>query len=307
MKFVIIGGSGFVGSSLVKSLLDEGHKITVYDPLSKESKFRLNSIIDKIDYKKIDLENLEVTKSEITEFDVVVHFSATASTALGQNKTDVDLKSGIISTYNILEAMRVNGIKKIIYSSAPAVYGYPIKIPTSEKNGMLFPISLYGASKLSSEGLISAFCHLFDIKAWIFRFGNVVGPEMTRGVIRDFFLKLKQNQSELEVLGDGKQQKDVIFIDDCINGILFAFKNSNDIINIFNLSSGTTISVNKIAELVIKEMNLKNVKIKNTVGKGGWKGDPPIIHLDISKIRSLGWKPCYNSHEAVKLAIKGIL
>jgi len=307
LKIAITGGSGFIGSNFVKRLLKDNHEVTVFDSKTKDTANRLVSVIDQIEYNVTDLENLEYLKQELKNFDVVAHFYASANTAIGIAQTDIDLKKSIIATYNILEAMRTNKIKKIIFTSSPAIYGNPAKIPTTEDTGMLFPISLYGAAKLSSEGLISAFCHLFEMKAWIFRLGNVVGIDMTRGVIKDFIKKLKQNPNELEILGNGTQQKDIILLDDCIDGILFAFTNSNDIINIFNLSSGTTISINEIAKIVQQEMNLKNVKTTHKGGNTGWQGDVPIVHYDITKIRKLGWKPKYDSEMAVRLTVKGSL
>jgi UDP-glucose 4-epimerase len=307
MRFAVTGGSGFVGSHLVKRLLTDGHKVTVIDLPTRKDTHRLTSVIDKIDYKLVDLENLELLRKELDGTDVVVHFSASANTFMGSFRTDVDLRYNTITTYNILEAMRTNEIKKIIISSSPAVYGMTDKIPTPEDKGPLLPVSLYGAAKLASEGLISAFSHLFGMKAWIFRFGNVVGTYMTRGVVNDFILKLKQDPKKLKIMGDGLQKKDVIFIDDCIDGIMFVLENSQEVVNLYNLSSGTTITINKIAQIVIEEMDLKEVLISHSGEKTGWAGDVPTICQDISKIRNLGWKPKYDSEMAVRLAIKGML
>lgn len=307
MKFVITGGSGFIGSNLAKRLLKKGHSITIFDKVKQGDAKRLHSIMREIVYEKIDFVNLELLKHELKDFDIVAHFAASADIALGRTKTDLDLKQGTIVTYNILEAMRTNGIKRMLFPSSSAVYGNPIRIPTPEDTGMLFPTSLYGASKLASEALISAFCHLFQMKSWIFRFGNVVGSDMARGVIKDFIHKLKMNPNQLEILGDGSQRKDFIHINDCLTGILLALKNSSDVVNVFNLSSGTTTSVIKIAEIILEELNLTNVRLVFTGGKSGWPGDAPIVHYDITKIKKLGWKPKFHSDEAVRLAIKGML
>lgn len=307
MKFVITGGSGFLGNNLARRLIKNGHQVTIFDHRDLKKANRLLDLKDKIEFCKIDLENHNFLNKKLVGFDFVVHFSASANTQLGMMKPDVDLKRGILSTFNVLEAMRVNGIKKIVFGSSPAVYGNQIKFPISEDVGNLLPISLYGAAKLASEGLICAFCNLFDFKAWIFRFGNVVGPDMNRGVIIDFIKKLKQNSTKLEILGSGTQKKDVIFIKDCIDGILFSIKKSNKKINIFNLSSGTTITVIEIAKIVVNEMNLTNVKIKKRKAKSGWKGDPEIIHLNINKLKNLGWSPKYTANDAVKLTVKSLI
>jgi len=306
-KFVITGGAGFIGSNFAKRLLEYSYNVTVFDTTKKREAKRLSSIIDKIEYRTINLQNLNQLKQKLKNFDVVAHFSASADIELGRTNTEMDLKNGIIATYNILEAMRINGLKKIIFPSSSAIYGNFSKIPTPEDSGLLFPTSLYGATKLSAEALISAYCHLFKMKAWIFRFGNIVGPDMTRGVIKDFINKLKKNPRKLKILGDGLQQKDFIYIDDCLNGILFAFKKSNDRVNVFNLSTGKTTSVNKIAKMIVEQMNLKNVKFTYTGGKSGWPGDAPIVHYDISKIKKLGWKPKLSSDAAVKVAIKHMI
>ena len=307
MKFVITGGSGFIGSNLAKRLVKENHIVTIFDLVPQNDAKRIQSIINKIDYQVTDISNFETLKNQLKGFDVVAHFAASADIALGRTKTDVDLKQGIINTYNVLEVMRINNIKKIIFPSSSTIYGKPIKIPTTEDTGMLFPTSLYGASKLACEGMISAFCHLFQMKSWIFRFGNVVGSDMTRGVIKDFILKLRHNPNELEILGNGLQKKDFIYIDDCLDGISYAFKNSDDVVNVFNLSSGTTTTVNDIATMILEEMNLENVKITYTGGNSGWPGDSPIVHYDITKIKKIGWKPKYLSDDAIKLAINQTL
>lgn len=307
MRFVVTGGSGFIGSNIVKWLLGKEHEVDVYGSKSYESSFRLKHVLDKKNYKIVNLDDLETLKENLKNIDVVIHFAGSANTSIGLQKTDVDLKKGIIYTYNVLETMKTNGIKKIIFPSGPAVYGYPKKIPTREDTGMLFPVSLYGAAKLACEGMISAYCHLFGIQSWIFRLGNVVGPGMTSGVIFDFINKLKQNPNELSILGDGQQKKDVIFIDDCIDGIFFAFQNSNDVLNVFNLSSGTTISVNDIAKIIQNKMKIKNCKFTYTGGEVGWLGDVPVVHYDTTKIRKLGWKPKYGSDEAVRITVKDAL
>lgn len=307
MKFIVTGGAGFIGSNLVKNLLEENHDVTVFDTIQSKDAKRLQPVLSRIDYRQIDISDLDKLKQELKNFDVVAHFAASADIALGRTRTDLDLQHGTISTYNILESMRINNIKKIIFPSSSTIYGDFHKIPTPEDTGMLFPLSLYGASKLACEGLISAFCNLFEMKSWIFRFGNVIGSDLTRGVIKELIQKLKRNPNELEILGNGLQQKDFIHIEDCIEGILFAFKNSNDAVNVFNLSSGTTTSVNRIVEIILEEANLKNVRLSYTGGKIGWPGDAPLVHFDITKIKKLGWHPRYLSDEAVRMSIIGTL
>ncbi len=306
-KIAITGGAGYIGSNLAKLLLERGYNVTIFDKVPANQAKRIYDIRDKISYKTLDLKNIELLKDELKNVDLVAHFAASADIALGKTKTDIDLNDGIIATYNVLEAMRVNKIKKIIFPSSSTIYGNFSKIPTPEDTGMLFPTSLYGASKLSGEALISSFCHLFEMKSWIFRFGNVIGKDMARGVIKDFINKLEKNPNKLIILGNGLQEKDFIHIDDCLEGILFALEKSNEIINVFNLGTGVTTSVNKIAKRIIEKMELKNVDIEYTGGESGWLGDAPKVHYDITKMKRIGWNPKLLSDDAVELAITQVL
>jgi UDP-glucose 4-epimerase len=203
--------------------------------------------------------------------------------------------------------MRLNNIKKIIFSSSGTIYGETPPIPLDENYGPTLPISLYGAGKLASEGLISAYCGTFGFQAWIYRFANVVGPRLTHGVIFDFINKLKKNSRELEILGDGKQEKPYIYVRDCVEGILFGYEHSCDNINVFNIGCDTTTNVNTIANILIEEMDLEDVKFYYRGGNRGWPGDIPQVRFNCQKINKLGWKPRYNSDEAVRISIKEIL
>ncbi len=169
------------------------------------------------------------------------------------------------------------------------------------------PISLYGASKLACEGLISAFCHIFDMQAWICRFANVVGSRSSHGVIFDFIYKLRQNPEELEILGDGTQEKPYLYISDCIDGILFGLQHSQEQVNILNLGTDSSTNVTTIASMLVEAMGLSGVKFRYTGGSRGWRGDIPQVRFDITKMRNLGWKPRYNSNEAIKQAIEDVV
>ncbi|GAI03515.1 unnamed protein product, partial [marine sediment metagenome] len=206
-------------------------------------------------------------------------------------------------TYNVLEAMRLNQISKIVFASSSTVYGEAGTKAVAEDYGPLLPISLYGASKLACEGLISAFCHLFDMQAWIFRFANVVGARASHGVIFDFINKLKQNPEELEILGDGTQEKPYLYVGDCIDGILFGLEHSQEQVNVLNLGSDSSTNVTAIASMVVEAVGLSGVKFSYTGGERGWKGDVPQVRFDITKMKNLGWKPRYNSDGAVRQAI----
>ncbi|MBA3043846.1 NAD-dependent epimerase/dehydratase family protein, partial [archaeon] len=209
--------------------------------------------------------------------------------------------------YNVLESMKINNVKNIVLPSSCTVYGEAEVTPIPENYGPMIPVSLYGASKLASEGLITAYCSMFDMNAWVFRFANIVGSRSTHGVILDFINKLRNNPDELEILGDGKQTKSYLHINDCLDAILFAVEKTNDKVNIFNLGCEDWITVDRIAEIVVEEMNLKNVKFRYTGGSRGWKGDIPRIMLSIRKIEKLGWKPRYNSEKAVKITAESLI
>jgi UDP-glucose 4-epimerase len=309
MKVFITGGAGFIGSHLVDALLAQKHTITVYDNLSsgKQEFIHHHHKNNQFTFIKADLLDLTRLKKEIKHHDVVFHIAANPHVRLGETHTDLDLKYETIATYNVLEAMRANKIQQIVFSSSSVVYGETTTPTLPETYGPLLPISLYGAGKLASEGLISAFCGTFDFQAWMFRFANVVGIRGTHGVIVDFINKLRKNPRTLEILGDGTQCKPYLHVTDCVNGILFGFEHAHDHINLNNLGCDTNTTVTRIAELVVEEMNLQNVSFSYMGGKRGWKGDVPRFQLDISKMQHLGWTPSYTSDEAVRKAIRELL
>ena len=203
--------------------------------------------------------------------------------------------------------MRASGVKQLVFASSGTIYGETPVIPLPEDYGPVLPISLYGAGKLAGEGLISAFCHTFDMQGWIFRFANVVGKRTTHGVIFDFINKLEQNPNELEILGDGSQCKPYLHVDECVDGILFGLRNSDDKVNVFNLGCSTATDVTTIAKILVESMGRANVEFKYTGGDRGWPGDVPQVRFDTSKMEKLGWRPRCTSDEAVHQAIIDIL
>ena len=309
MKVFVTGGAGFIGSHLVDQLIKKNNKVTVYDNLSSGNKKFLEKHFKNNNFKFIegDLLDLKLLIKEISNHDVIFHIAANPFVRLGEKQTRLDLDQGGIATYNILESMRKNNIKKIVFSSSSVVYAEtpPINIP--ETYGPTLPISLYGAGKLAAEGLISAFCGTFDFQAWIYRFANIVGIRGTHGVIVDFIDKLRKNPNELEILGDGRQQKPYLHVTDIVEAIIYGFENSNDQINLFNVGCNSNTTVTKIAKMVVEEMDLKDVKFNYTGGKRGWAGDVPRFQLDPSKLNKLGWKASYSSDEAVRKAIRETL
>ena len=308
-KHFITGGAGFIGSHLIEKLLKDGRRVTVYDNLSLGHIENIASHLKNKNFKfvKGDLLDFKKLKKAMEDHNIVWHFAANTDIRKGNKMTDLDLKNCTIATRNVLEAMRQLKIDKILFPSSSTVYGDKGSIYLSESDGPLLPICLYGAGKLACEGLISAYSYLFSIKAWIFRFGNVVGARMDHGVIFDFIQKLKKNPKELLILGDGRQEKNFFTVENCIGGMLFAFNKSKKQCDVYNLGNDSFTSVKKIAQIVIEEMGLKDVKFKYTGGKAGWKGDVPVAHYNIEKIKKLGWQPRYTSDEAVRIACQRLL
>jgi UDP-glucose 4-epimerase len=308
MKAFVTGGAGFIGSHIVDRLVSEGNIVTVYDDLSsgKEEFIKHHMNNDNFTFIKADLINQEALYKDIKNHDVVFHIAANPDVRLGAQKPEI-AKKDILATYNLLDAMRKNNIKKIVFSSSSTIYGETPAFPLPEEYGPLLPISVYGAAKLAAEGLITSYCHTFDMQGWIFRFANVVGERGTHGVIVDFINKLRKNPEELEILGDGKQKKPYLYVTECVDGIFYGFKHSNEQINLFNLGCSSATTVTKIAEMIVEEMSLTNVSFKYTGGKRGWKGDIPQFQFDIKKIEKLGWKPKYSSDDAIRKAIKDVL
>ena len=309
MKAFVTGGAGFIGSHLVDKLIRRGDKVTVFDNLSSGDTKYIKHHLDNnsFNFIKADLLDLKNVIKEIKDHDVVFHIAANPYVRLGEKQTRLDLEQGTIATYNVLEAMRLNNIKKIVFSSSSVVYGEAFDIDIPETYGPILPISLYGAGKVGGEGLISSFCGTFGLQAWIFRFANVVGIRGTHGVIVDFIAKLVKNPKELEILGDGCQQKPYLYVTELVDGILFGFDHSKDQINLFNIGVDSNTTVNRIAEMVVEEMNLKNVKFKYTGGERGWAGDVPRFQLSIEKMKKLGWQASLSSDEAVRNAIRDTL
>lgn len=308
MKYFITGGAGFIGSHLVDRLIKKG-EVTVYDNLSSGKKEFLREHLANPSFRFIsgDLLNQDLIKQALRGQDFVFHLAANPDIRRSIVYPETDLKQGTIVTFNLLEAMRHNEVKYIAFASSSVVYGEAKILPTPEDYGPLLPISIYGASKLACEGLISAYCHNFGMKSWIFRFANVVGPRSTHGVIFDFLEKLKINPHRLEILGDGNQQKSYILVDECVEGILYGVEKSQEMINLFNLGSGDNIEVKEIARILIEEAHFKGVEVVFTGGVRGWKGDVPRMMLDVREVNRLGWKARYSSREAICQAVKLLL
>ena len=307
-KYFIVGGAGFIGSHLSKKIISDepDSEITIYDNFSSGKMWHLEEIKDKIKIIEADIKDLEKLTLSIKDSDVVYHFASNPDISKAMTQPDIDFWEGTYLTNNVLEAMRITGVKNLLYASGSGVYGDTGLIETSEDYSPQLPISTYGASKLSCEALINSYCYMFDMNAAAFRFANVVGPNQTHGVGYDFIKKLLENKTELDILGDGTQSKSYIYVTDIIAAIRNIELNFLKNFSYFNVSTNDFISVKEIADLTIDVMNLKDVKFNFSGGNRGWKGDVPVVRLNSDKIRKTGWQNKYSSAEAITLSLKSI-
>ena len=310
MRCFITGAAGFIGSHLTERLLTDGHSVTGFDNLSSGRIEWLAAVRNHplFEFCKGDLLDSNVLKQAMSGHDTIFHLAANGDIQAAFGNPRLDVEQGILATFNVLEAMRLTGASRLIFTSSGSVFGMADIVPTPETIGPLFPMSMYAASKAACEGFISATAHTFGLQAWTFRFGNVVGDRMSRGVIHDFIMKLRKNPAELEILGDGEQEKSYILVEEVIDGMLFTLTNVKvDPCDIFNLSHAETTIVKDIARIVVEEMGLRDVTLRYTGGKGGWPGDQPLARLDVSKLHQLGWRAKHSSAEAVHIATTRLL
>ena len=295
MKYFVTGGAGFIGSSIVDALLAKGDEVIVYDNLVTGNMEFLEKAMknpkNKFKLIKGDLLDKEQLNKAMAGIDFVFHMAANADIKDNLKEPIKCLEQNTIVTSNVLEAMRFNNVKQIVFASTGSVYGEPDVFPTPEDYKFPIQTSMYAASKLSCEGLLEAYSIGYGFKVFIFRFVSLMGERYTHGCIFDFYKKLLDNPKELLILGDGKQKKSYLYIQDCIDAIFTAIKKSKTDINIYNLGTEEYMQVTDIADLVCKELGLKNVKYNFSGGTRGWVGDSPFILLDVKKIKSLGWKP----------------
>ena len=292
MKAFVTGGAGFIGSNLVDRLLWLGHEVTVYDNFSTgQRRFLLNAQQCK-EFQLVEGDLLDETtlKRALKGHDYVFHLAANADVRFGTEHPMRDLEQNTIVTYNVLEAMRQNGVSKIVFSSTGSVYGEAQVVPTPEDAPFPIQTSLYGASKLAGEGLIAAYCEGFQFQSWIFRFVSILGERYTHGHVYDFYRKLRQDPTCLTVLGNGKQRKSYLYVQDCIDAIFLALEKAQEKVNIINLGVNDVCEVNDSIRWICEELGV-NPKLEYSGGDRGWIGDNPLIHLDPSKMMEMGWAP----------------
>ena len=303
---IVTGCAGFIGSHIVDRLLKDPNNFVIgIDNFSTGNNKFIEDAKKSENFKfyEIDLLNLDEIKNTFKGGDAVFHLAANADVRFGVQNPRRDLEQNTIVTQNVLEAMQFNNIKKIIFSSTGSIYGEAKIVPTPENCPFPTQTSFYGASKIACEGLISAYCEAFNISGYIFRFVSILGERYTHGHIFDFYKKLKINPDELVVLGNGKQRKSYLYINDCIDGIFLALKKSKEKLNIFNLGVNDYCEVNDSIKWICDELNL-NPKLKYTGGDRGWVGDNPFIFLQTEKICNLGWQPKHDIKDGIIKTLK---
>ncbi len=315
MKVIVTGGCGFIGSHLVDKFIELSYEVLVIDNLSSGSLNNVKNHIGKPCFKLIkdDLKVLGDWLNSFKEAKAVFHFAANPEVRVSVTDPRIHFNENILATFNVLEACRKYDVPYIVFASSSTVYGDAKVIPTPEDYHPLEPISVYGACKLACENLIITYSKLYGLKGLILRYANIIGPRSNHGVIIDFIDKLKRNPKELEILGDGTQRKSYLHVFDAINATLHLFKvfkeNSRDY-EIYNVGSEDWVTVREIADIVIEEMGLKNVKYvfkPGTPDGRGWPGDVKFMLLDINKLKSTGWKPRWSSRDAVRITVKQLL
>lgn len=309
-NIVITGGAGFIGSHLAGKLLENGNKVISVDNFELGKHENVQEYLDNPNFELVEM---DVSKAD--EFsmllqekhvDRIYHLAANSDIQKSAIVPGVDFTNTFGTTYSVLEGMRRNGIKKLFFASTSAVYGDKSGVNLTEDIGGLSPISYYGGAKLASEAFISSYAYMNEMEVLIFRFPNVIGPNLTHGVIFDFIKKLNNNPKELEILGDGTQCKPYLYVIDLVDAIVEYSMKQGKGVEIFNIGVDTATTVKEIADMVCRKLGLSQVEYRYTGGNVGWKGDVPAFQYDLSKIYNTGWKPKHNSNESVQATLDSL-
>lgn len=312
MKAFVTGGAGFIGSHLVRRLLESGNadQVVIYDNFTSGQRSYLQALMSdrRLAVMEGDLKDAGRVQEAMVGCDTIFHLAANPDIAKAITQPDIDFWEGTYLTQNVLEAMRQAGATRIFYTSGSGVYGEDAAIDFPESYGPCIPISTYGASKLASESLIAAYCHMFGLVARVFRFANVVGPRQTHGVGYDFIRRLKMDSTALRILGDGTQRKSYVHVDDVLEAIFLVAAKAVEPYEVFNVATDDYVTVRQIADLAVATAGLRPEKVRYdfTGGDRGWKGDVPIVRFDCSKIKALGWRNRRSSEEALRDAMEAM-
>lgn len=305
MKALVTGGAGFIGSHIVDELIRRNNEVVVYDNFCTGFGQHLEPAVSEGRIRLIEGDILEASRLTKAMEGVtrVFHLAANADVRGGQIDRNVDLQQNVIGAHRVLEAMKAVSAKEIVFTSSATVYGEPDRFPTPEDYAPL-QTSLYGASKLAAEAIIQAYGEYFGIRSYVFRFVSWIGERYSHGVIFDFVNKLRANPGELEILGDGSQKKSYLHVEDGIRGIFLALEKMTALKNVINLGHVEYMNVKNLAEIVCEELGLSEVAYRYTGGPRGWLGDSPFVHLDISKLQSIGFQPRISIEEGVRRTVK---
>ena len=300
MHVFVTGGAGFIGSTLIDRLLADGHHVIAFDNFSTGQEHFLENAIPRPTFTlaRGDTLDLAALTAAMRGADMVFHLAANADVRFGTDHPRKDLEQNTVATFNVLEAMRETGARRIAFSSTGSIYGEAAVIPTPETAPFPVQTSLYGASKLAGEGLIQAYCEGFGFQAWIFRFVSILGERYTHGHVFDFYRKLADDPSRLRVLGNGRQRKSYLYVQDCIDAIFVALERATDKVNIFNLGTDEYCELNDSIRWITGHLGVTPT-LEYSGGDRGWIGDNPFIFLDTARIRALGWTPRLSIREAV--------
>ncbi|MFB6298216.1 MAG: NAD-dependent epimerase/dehydratase family protein [Salinirussus sp.] len=297
---LITGGAGFVGSHLAARLVGD-HEVTVVDDCSNG---RREWVPDAAEFVAGDCTDRTVVADALAgDVDTVFHFAA--SKAVDSDRPRAQFEDNVAMTYNVLERMAAAGVDRLVFTSSSTVYGEAPR-PTPEDHAPLEPISPYGAAKLAEEGLISTYAHSHGLGAWVFRFANIVGPRLRGAVVPDFVEKLRADPGRLRILGDGRQEKSYMHVEDCVDAMLHAVGAADDEFDVYNLGTRTTTSVDRIADIVAAEMGVDPDR-EYTGGDRGWTGDVPRMRLSVEKLGALGYEPRLSSDEAIRRSAQELI
>jgi UDP-glucose 4-epimerase len=304
-QYFVTGGAGFIGSNLVDRLLADGHSVTAYDNFSSGQRGFIAGALRQPGFRLVEGDLLDLTRlaDAMHGHDLVFHLAANADVRFGTEHPRRDLEQNTIGTHNVLEAMRSAGVKRIAFSSTGSVYGEPNVFPTPENCPFPVQTSLYAASKLAGEAMISAYAAGFGIQATIFRFVSILGERYSHGHVFDFYQQLCADPGQIRILGDGSQRKSYLYVQDCIDAMLIALEKATGPVNIFNLGCAEYCRVNDSLNWICDKLGV-SPKCNYTGGQRGWIGDSPFIFLDTQRIRSLGWKPKLSIRQGVEKTVE---